>query len=198
MLGIIWCGMILTSIVCSFLTGRADELAAAVTDGADQGIKLCIAMAGIMCLWSGIMRIADKSGITMFISRCLSPILSRLMPEHPSGGEAMRAVSANITANILGLGNAATPLGISAMKALKKESSLSDIPDHSMIMFVIINTASLQIIPTTAAALRQAAGSTQPYSIIPYVWIASLGGLAAGVGAALLMRRIGGVSLRKK
>ena len=192
MLGYIWLFMILASVICSILNGRMDVLAEAVTGGADKAVQLLISMAGVMCLWTGIMRIAEKSGITRGIAVLLSPVLKRLMPDYAPNSEAMQAVSANITANILGLGNAATPLGIRAMKAMQDDNRLGDRPNRSMIMFVVINTASVQIIPTTAAALRQAAGSTDPYSILPYVWITSISALIIGIVAAKFFEKLRG------
>lgn len=191
MLGYIWLFMIMASVVCAFITGRMDNLAAAVTEGADKGVKLIISMAGVMCLWTGIMKIAEKSGLTKIIARILSPVLSRIMPDYSPDSKAIQAVSANITANILGLGNAATPLGITAMKEMQKANRLGDKPNDSMIMFVVINTASVQLIPASAAALRQAAGSADPYVILPYVWITSLCALLIGITAALLCSRLG-------
>lgn len=184
MLGYIWLGMIAVSLVCSLFTGRIEQLSAAVTQGADKGVRLLISMAGVMCLWTGIMKIADKSGVTAGIAKLLRPVLSRLMPDYPADSEAIAAVSANITANFLGLGNAATPLGIKAMKEMQKKNRLGDRANSSMIMFVVINTASIQLIPTTCAALRAASGSTVPYSILPHVWIASAASLAVGIAAA--------------
>ncbi len=181
MLGYIWLFMIIASVVCSIINGKMDILAEAVTGGADKAIQLLISMAGVMCLWTGIMRIAEKSGITRGIAAALSPVLKRLMPDYSPESEAMQAVSANITANILGLGNAATPLGIRAMREMQNGNRLGDRPNASMIMFVVINTASIQIIPATAAALRQAAGSSDPYSILPYVWITSAAALIIGI-----------------
>ncbi len=186
MLGYIWLFMIVTSVICSMINGRMDALTEAVTGGADKAVQLLISMAGVMCLWTGVMRIAEKSGITKGIAFILSPVLKRLMPDYSPKSEAMQAVSANITANILGLGNAATPLGIRAMKDMQSGNRLGDRPNASMIMFVVINTASIQLIPATAAALRQAAGSSEPYSILPYVWITSVGALLIGIFAAKL------------
>lgn len=180
MLNIIWLCMVILSVICSIVTGRTGELSNSVGNGADKAIQLIISMAGVMCLWSGIMKIAERSGLTGLIAKLLSPVLGRLMPEYKNNSAAMNAVSANVTANILGLGNAATPLGIIAMKEMQKSNTLRSEPNDSMIMFVLINTASIQIIPSTTAALRQAAGSAQPYSILPYVWIAS--GIALCVG----------------
>ena len=171
MLGYIWAFMIVGGVVFSFITGKSDGISASVMQGADKAIQLIISIAGSMCLWTGIMNIADRSG------------LSEIMKENK---KACSAVCANVTANLLGLGNAATPLGIKAMKELRRLNTSTECPDNTMIMFVVINTASLQLIPTTAAALRQAAGSSDPYSILPAVWISSLIALAAGITAAKL------------
>ena len=186
MLAYLWLFMIIVSFFCSILTGNVEALAMSITEGADKAIKLLLSMAGVMCLWTGIMKIGDKSGLTDAAARLLSPVLERLMPEQRHNSKAMRSVAANVTANILGLGNAATPLGIKAMREMAASGDERTLPDRSMILFVVINTASLQLIPTTAAALRQAAGSTQPYSILPCVWISSAAALAAGISAAKL------------
>lgn len=187
MLGYIWALMILVSICCSVITGRTEALAAAIGDSADQAIKLLITMAGTMCLWTGMMKIADKSGVTAAAARLLSPLLGRLMPDYAPDSSAMQAVCANVTANIFGLGNAATPLGIKAMQELQKENRLGSQPNRSMIMFVVLNTASVQLIPVTAAALRKAAGSSNPYSILPAVWLTSAAALTAGIVTARLL-----------
>ena len=181
LLNYIWFGMLVISVVCSLFTGRSAELSRAVTDGADKAVKLVISMAGVMCLWTGILRIAEKSGVTEKISVLLAPVIKLIMPECRDNQKALEAVSANITANILGLGNAATPLGLKAMKELQKTNKLIDAPDNSMVMFVVINTASLQLIPSTIAALRQAAGSEQPFSVLPYIWITSVLTLITGI-----------------
>ncbi len=186
MLGYIWAFMIVGGVVFSFITGKSDGISASVMQGADKAIQLIISIAGSMCLWTGIMNIADRSGLSEIISRMLSPVLRILMPELKENKKACSAVCANVTANLLGLGNAATPLGIKAMKELRRLNTSTECPDNTMIMFVVINTASLQLIPTTAAALRQAAGSSDPYSILPAVWISSLIALAAGITAAKL------------
>lgn len=158
-----------------------EKLSQSALDGADRGIRLAISMGGVMCLWTGMMKIADRGGLTKAVSKMLSPLLSKIMPDYESGSPAMSAVSANITANILGLGNAATPFGLAAMNEMQKKNKLKTSPNNSMIMFVVINTASLQIIPTTVAALRQAAGSAAPYSILPNIWATSFLTLASGI-----------------
>ncbi|MGN0471044.1 MAG: nucleoside recognition domain-containing protein [Acutalibacteraceae bacterium] len=189
MLNYIWAGMIIVSFICALSTGRMEELSKAAINGADKAVSLIISMAGVMCLWTGIMKIADRGGLTGIIAKILSPVLSRLMPDYEKDSAAMRAVSANITANILGLGNAATPFGLIAMKEMQKENRLKTQPNNSMVMFVVMNTASIQLIPTTIAALRQAAGSNQPYDILPYIWIVSFLSLAVGIILAKLISR---------
>lgn len=175
------------SFCCALCCGKMEELSLAAASGADKAIRLLASMAGTMCLWSGIMKIAEKSRLTDAIARILSPVLNRLLPEHKCNSKVMGAVSANITANILGLGNAATPLGIIAMKEMQKNNPLKTEPDNSMVMFVVLNTASIQIIPSSIAALRQAAGSRQPYDILFCVWAASAAALLIGIIAAKLL-----------
>ena len=181
LLNYIWFGMLVMSVLCSLFTGRTAELSRTVTDGADKAVMLVISMAGVMCLWTGILKIAEKSGVTGKISALLAPVIKLVMPECRNNKKAMEAVSANITANIFGLGNAATPLGLKAMKELQKTNRLINSPDNSMVMFVVINTASLQLIPSTIAAMRQAAGSEQPFAILPYIWITSILTLITGI-----------------
>lgn len=181
MLGYIWTGMIIMSIMCSIFTGRTAEVTAAVTDSAVKAIQIIVTMTGSICLWTGIMKIAQESGAAKGLSSVLSPILRKLMPGLKPGSEAMQAVCANITANILGLGNAATPFGLKAISEMQKSNPLRDRPTPDMVLFVVLNTASLQLIPATVAALRQSAGSISPYSIIPYIWISSSAAVAVGV-----------------
>lgn len=184
LLNYIWFGIITVSFICAVFTGNIDKLSQATLQGADKAINLIISMASVMCLWTGMMNIADKGGLTKIIAKILSPVLAKLMPDYEKDSPAIRAVSANVTANLLGLGNAATPFGLAAMKEMQKNNLLKTQPNNSMVMFVVINTASIQIIPTTVAALRQAAGSSQPYEIVPYIWIVSVLSLIIGVTMA--------------
>ncbi len=191
MISYIWFLMVIISFICALCTGRMENLSKSILDGADSAVRLIISMAGVMCLWTGIMKIADRSGMTEKISKAMSPLLSKIMPEYSPDSPAMKAVSANITANILGLGNAATPFGIAAMHEMQKTNKLRSLPNNSMIMFVVINTASLQIIPTTVAALRQAAGSAEPYSILLHIWFTSLFTLVFGIVTAKIFMQKG-------
>ncbi len=185
----IWGGMILLSLVFGACNGRMQEVSDAVFSGAGQGVEVCIALLGAMCFWSGLMKIADRSGITIFIGRLCRPIIRVLFPTLGKNSPAAGAMSLNFAANILGLGNAATPLGLKAMKCLQAENPRKDVASDNMLMFVVINTASLQIIPTTVATLRVKYGSVNPLDIMPAIWIASIGALLVGVLLAKLLNK---------
>lgn len=185
----IWGGMILLSLVFGACNGRMQEVSDAVFSGAGQGVEVCIALLGAMCFWSGLMKIADRSGITIFIGRLCRPIIRVLFPTLGKNSPAAGAMSLNFAANILGLGNAATPLGLKAMKCLQAENPRKDVASDNMLMFVVINTASLQIIPTTVATLRVKYGSVNPLDIMPAVWIASIGALLVGMLLAKLLNK---------
>ena len=184
MLPYIWGFMIIASVVYSLINGTQEQLNSAILSSADEAIELTISMCGTVCLWSGIMAIADKRGITDAISKLLSPLTGKLFPNIDKNGKSFRAINMNITANLLGLGNAATPLGIKAMQELKKERPCDishDRADRNMIMFVILNTTSVQLIPTMIMSILQSAGNNNPSQIIPFTWAASISGLICGV-----------------
>ena len=184
MLNYIWYFIIIISIIYSVFTKNTDNLTNSVLSSASDAVELIITMTGTVCLWSGITEIADKSGLSTSIAKLLSPLLSKLFPDLDKNGKAFGAISANVTANLLGLGNAATPLGIKAMKEIEKEKSPSlknFTASRDMVMFLILNTTSIQLMPTMIISILESCGSTQPTSIIPYVWIASICGLAVGI-----------------
>lgn len=184
MLGYIWGGMIIVSFVCAMYMGKMDEISTAALNGAGQAIELLISLLGIMALWSGLMKIADRGGITAILARIFSPLLKQLFPDYKKDSPALKAICANMAANLLGLGNAATPFGIAAMKEMEQENKTPKKANKSMVMFVVLNTASIQLIPTTIAAMRSASGSQQPFDIIVAVWVVSVLSLIAGVVAA--------------
>lgn len=186
LLNYIWAGLILVSIFCAAATGRMEQLSAAVMSGAAGAVTLVIAMAGMMCAWTGLMKIADESGATLLLSKVLSPVMRMLFPKLKRDSAAVKAMCMNITANLLGLGNAATPLGIAAMKELKKLNP-SQTADDSMVLFVVMNTASIQLIPTFMATLRAQYGAATPFDILPAVWVSSLGALSVGLILAKLL-----------
>ncbi|MGN1094961.1 MAG: nucleoside recognition domain-containing protein [Eubacteriales bacterium] len=181
MLGKIFSVMCATSFLFAAIEGRMNELSSAVIDGASRAITLSIALAGMMGLWCGVMRVLQKAGITRLVAKIISPILRIAFPESYKKGVACEELSANISANILGLGNAATPFGIKAMKALSDANGEKDRASDDMVTFVVMNTAPFSFMPTTLIALRAAAGSRNPFDIIVAVWICSALSMAAAI-----------------
>ncbi|MDO4731846.1 MAG: nucleoside recognition domain-containing protein [Clostridia bacterium] len=191
MMNYIWAFIMVISIICALITGRIDEVSQGFLNGAQEAVEIVLQTLGLMCLWSGIMDIADKGGITTVISKLFKPLLKKLFKDVDENKKAFKAICMNITANLLGLGNAATPLGIKAMKELKNEAKLdnSGYATNSMIMFVVINTASLQLIPTMVSSLRIKYGSLNPFDVLPEIWIVSISALIVGISAAKLFER---------
>ncbi|MCL2368315.1 MAG: spore maturation protein A [Oscillospiraceae bacterium] len=181
----IWTGMVALSLLFGLINGTIGEVANAAIEGAGTAVTLTLTLAGVICLWSGIMEVIRRGGIAAGLSRLLRPALGRLFPESKDNPEAMEALSANVSANLLGLGNAATPLGIRAVQAMKRGSRATD----DQCMLVIINTASIQIIPATVAGIRAAAGSGTPFDILPPVWITSILSLAAAITLTKFLAR---------
>lgn len=184
----IWTGMAVLSILCGLATGRGDLVAAAAVEGAQAAVELCVSIAGMLCLWTGVMEIMRRSGLAEGLSRLLRPVLSALFPQVSGDRGMMDSISANVSANLLGLGNAATPLGIEAVRRMERKSpgTASD----AMCMLVVCNTASIQLIPTTVASVRAAAGSSSPFDILPAVWLASALSVGVGIAACKLFARI--------
>lgn len=182
--------MILISILCGAANGTLVQVSAAAAEGAQAAIELCLSMAGMLCLWMGVMEVMRRCGILNALQRLLLPVLGRLFPDVRRDRETMELISANVSANLLGLGNAATPLGIQAAQRMAARSP--GVASDSLCLFVVCNTASIQLIPTTVAALRSGAGCTTPFDILPCVWLTSAAALTVGIGAAKLLRRLGG------
>ena len=184
----IWTGMAVLSILCGLATGRGDLVAAAAVEGAQAAVELCVSIAGMLCLWTGVMEIMRRSGLAEGLSRLLRPVLSALFPQVSGDRGVMDSISANVSANLLGLGNAATPLGIEAVRRMERKTpgTASD----AMCMLVVCNTASIQLIPTTVASVRAAAGSSSPFDILPAVWLASALSVGVGIAACKLFARI--------
>jgi len=188
MLNYIWTGMILISIAISLVNGTSAKVTAALTEGAEEGVKLALGIAGIMAFWTGIMKVAEKSGLTNIIAKIFSPIISRLIPEAKKDKELCGAVAMNMTANFFGMGNAATPLGLNAMKKLSAYSDKTN-ATNSMCTFAVINCASIQLIPSTLIAVRSALGSQNPGEIIVPIWIVSVITFASGIILCKLLGR---------
>lgn len=177
------------AVIFGLVNGRAQEMSSAILENADKAVTLALSLCGIMCLWCGLMKVAEKAGIVKALSKLLAPLLSLLFRGLKKGGTAMQLISMNITANILGLGNASTPLGIKAMQAIADEEGANGTATDNMVLLTVMNTASLQIIPTTAAALRASFGAAQPMDILPCVWIVSIYSLVITIAAAKLFSR---------
>ena len=191
-------GMIVLSLVFALLTGRVSELSGAFLEECGGAVQLAISLTGIIALWSGIMRVAQSSGLTEKLAKLSAPLLSKLFGGLQRNGKAMQYITLNITANILGLGNASTPFGIAAMRETEKEERSPDptTASKNMITLTVMNTASLQLIPTTAAALRLRYGSQSPMEILPCVWITSVCALAAALTACAVFHRLTGRRIR--
>ena len=181
MMNYIWAGIMVVSIITSLFTGNIENVSLAAIDGAGEGFKLVLELCGVMCFWTGIMEIASKSGIINVLSKLLSPLTGLLFPKIPQKSKAMKAIVMNMTANILGMSNAATPLGLNAMRELNKLNNESKIASDDMCTFVVINTASIQLIPATLIAMRASALSNAPTQIILPIWITSSAALIVGL-----------------
>ena len=185
----IWTAMVLVSIVAAGVLGRSSELSAAVLEGAQSGVTLIIGMSGAICLWSGVGQVMDRAGITDLLSGFLKPLLKRLFPGTQKDPALSRYLSANICANILGLGNAATPMGIRAAQQMAA-SGTPGVASNQLCRLIVLNTASIQLIPTSVAAVRLAAGCTTPFDILPAVWLTSLCSATLGLLSAWGMGKL--------
>ncbi len=176
------------ALVMGVLTGRMEQVSRATLSGAVDSVQLLLQIGGSLCLWSGIMEVVRRSGLADIIARWLSPLICRLFGPYARDREARGAIAQNLTANLLGLGSAATPSGLKAAKRLHRLSDDRGCAPHGVFLLMILNTASIQLLPTTVAALRAGLGSARPYDILPAVWLTSLCSVAAGVLAARLFR----------
>lgn len=184
----VWAALVCASMICAAVNGRASALSAAVMQGAQSGVTLAISIAGSLCLWAGIGRAMERSGLTEKLSRLLRPVMRRLFPSTREDSALARALSTNICANFLGLGNAATPPGIEAARRLAARSpgQASD----ELCRLIVLNTASIQLIPANVAAVRSSLGCAAPFDILPAVWLTSLCSAGLGLAAAWALGRL--------
>lgn len=180
--------MIIISLICAIATGRVDVTINAIFEGAGTAVSTLISFAGAMCFWTGIMRIAETSGVSEWITKLLSPLVRKLFPK--ASEKAREYVSLNMTANLLGMGNAATPMGIMAARKLDEENPAPQTPSQDMCMLVALNTTAFQLIPSTIIALRAGALSHDPASIIAPVWFASGVGVVCAILSVNLIHKI--------
>ena len=177
----IWTGMVVVSILYGLASGTGPAVAAAAMEGAAAAVELCLSMAGVLCLWMGVMEVMRRSGLSEGLSRLL-------YPEFSNNQAVMDSISANTSANLLGLGNAATPLGIQAARQMSRRTP--GVASDALCMLVVCNTASIQLIPTTVAGVRLAAGCSAPFDILPAVWLASALSVSTGILAAKIFSKV--------
>lgn len=189
MINYIWVGLLLVGFIAGIFTGRIDQVTKAAMDSAQSAIVVCFGLLGVMCLWTGLMNIAEKSGLVNAIGRLVRPLLRFLFPDIPKDHPALGAIVMNLVANFLGLGNAATPLGIKAMNELQSLNTDKKTATDSMCMFLVLNTAAIQLIPANIIALRTAEGAKKPTDIIVCIWIASICATIMGVISAKLLSK---------
>ena len=174
MLNFLWPFFIIISFVYAFISGNVDKVNNSIFESTKSAVDLSITLLGTTCLWNGIMEIATKTSMIDKLAKVLQPIIKFLFPEIKKENNVNKEIAMNIIANIFGLGNAATPTGLKVMKSLQKENQNKDTISNSMAMFIVINTASLQLIPTTVIAIRSSMGSQNPTKIIIPVWFATI------------------------
>ena len=187
-MAVVWVVMVAASVVCGITGGNMAEVSAAALEGAKAAVELCISLAGVLCLWSGFMELLKQCGLEKKLAALFRPLLRRLLPGASRDPETMAAVSGNLSANLLGLGNAATPLGIRAARrmALGAQGRAS----NELCRLVVLNTASVQLLPTTVAAVRSGCGAAAPFDILPAVWISSVLSVSVGLLAARFLERV--------
>lgn len=183
MLNKIWPFFIIISFLYAFYSGNIFNINNAIFSSADQTVDLCLTMFGTICLWNGIMKIAIKTSLIEKLTKFLKPLISFLFPEIKNDKKISKEISMNMVANILGLGNASTPLGLKAMHSMQNINENKQKLSNSMAMFILINTASLQIIPTTVISIRNSLGSQNPTKIILGVWVATISAFITAITA---------------
>lgn len=185
----IFTGIVGISLVAAFLLGNGSALAAAIPQGAQAGVTLALSLAGSICLWTGVGKLMEKAGFTAFLSKLLKPLLGRLFPTSNQDQVLANSLSANICANFLGLGNAATPMGIQAAQRLAAKRK-DGIAGNELCRLVVLNTASIQLIPANVAAIRSSLDCSTPFDILPAVWVTSLCSASLGLAAAWLLGKL--------
>lgn len=183
----IFAGMIVISVVFGIANGTMSAVSAAALSGANDAITLSISLLGVICLWSGVLEVMDQSGLSQKLAALFRPFLKKLFPDGAQDATTLSAISANISANLLGIGNAATPLGIQAAKRMAR--GCNGTASDSLCRFIVLNTASIQLIPATVAGVRAACGAAEPFDILPAVWFSSVLSVTAGLLAARILQQ---------
>lgn len=186
MMNVVWPALIIFAFVSSIITGNVAALSQAVIQGGQDAVSLLLKLTAMLCLWGGIMEIAKQSGVTKALSRFMYPVMKLIFPRIKNESYALEAISMNVTANVLGLGNAATPLGLEAMKRLQSINGDTSVASDEMVVFVVMNTAAMHIVPTTVATLRGQYGSANPMEIMPASILTSFCALTVAIASAKL------------
>ena len=186
-LSYIWCTIMALSLIYGIISGNFNALGPAAMDGAAKAVELCIGICGATCLWNGVMTLMDRCGVMEKLARLLRPLIYILLPSIRGNAQALKFVSANMSANLLGIGNAATPMGLATLEHMSHPPGTAS---NDMCTLIVLNSASIQLIPITVASLRFSLGSVNPFDILPAVWVTSLCSAAAGIFAAKLLGRI--------
>lgn len=189
MMNYIWIAIIFFSVISAIFNGTANELSNGIITSGNTAVELCLSLLGTFCLWNGLMNIAEKSGLSKAFSKLSAPLLCKLFKGLDKNSEAILPISLNITSNLLGLSNAATPIGIDAMKKLAKENDGKNSPSNNMVLFVVMNSAALRLIPSTVAAIRANHGSENPLEILLPSVITSICALTVGITMTKLLER---------
>lgn len=184
----VWTGMVAVSLLAAVILGNGGALSASVPKGAQEGVMLALSLAGSICLWTGVGKLMEHAGLTGMLSKLLRPLLGRIFPSVKADAHLENCLSANVCANFLGLGNAATPMGIQAAQCLAKGQN--GVASNELCRLIVLNTASIQLIPATVAAVRASLGCNSPFDILPAVWVTSLCSAGLGVAAAWLLGKV--------
>ncbi|MBR2896211.1 MAG: spore maturation protein A [Oscillospiraceae bacterium] len=184
----LWTGMVVLSAIFGVINGTISAVGDAAMEGATAAVELCLSMAGIICLWNGVMSVMNACGITEFLNQLFRPILTHLMPHACRDKIALAALSGNVSCNLLGLGNAATPLGIQAAQRMAR--GCGGRASDELCTLVVLNTASIQLLPTTVAGIRSALGAASPLDILPAVWLSSILSVTAGLISVKIFSRL--------
>lgn len=188
MMGFVWVAMLVIAVFSAFLQENLGVLTPAAMEGAATAITLCVSLAGTLCLWSGVAKVMERAGLTRRLGQLMRPVFRRLFPQAGKDPIAIGYLTGNLSANLLGLGNAATPMGIAAVRRMQALSRTTEATDE-MCLLIVMNTASVQLLPTTVASVRASLGAGSPFDILPAVWVTSILSVSAGILAAKLLRR---------
>ncbi len=188
MMAKVFAALLAVALVFGLLAGRLDQVAAALPQGASSAVELVLSIGGLLCFWSGLLEVMDQSGLSQKIARLLRPVIRRIFGPAAQDRQAMEALSQNMAANLLGLGSAATPAGLRAAARLARREGRPDC--DAVLRLMVLNSASIQLIPANVAAVRAAAGSQRPFAILPAVWLASAASLCAALLAARVLARV--------